>query len=210
MIPLHEMKNTVWSGRSIDEAKKALILLHGRGADAQDILSLTGYLEVSDFALVAPQATNHQWYPYSFLEKPQHNEPWLSSALELLQDIFWEIKSKDIAAKHIYLLGFSQGACLTLEFATRNAVRLGGIVAFTGGLIGDKIYPENYAGDFLSTPVLLSTGDHDLHVPLLRVQDTSKLLGSMNADVHLDVYKNRPHTIIEDELVKANRFIFNN
>ncbi len=209
-MPLHEMKNTVWTGVPVENASKALIMVHGRGADAHDILSISSFLSVRDFAIAAPQATNHQWYPYSFLEKPELNEPWLSSALNLINEIVEEFRLKGIASEHIYLLGFSQGACLTLEFAARNAQKYGGIVAFTGGLIGDKLYPENYKGDFSNTPVWLSTGDHDPHVPLNRVHDTSDILNAMNADVEIEVYKNRPHTIIEDEIVSANSFVFGN
>lgn len=209
-MPLHEMENTVWAGTPVANAEKALIMVHGRGADAHDILSLSSFLNVKDFAIAAPQATNHQWYPYSFLEKPELNEPWLSSALDLLQKIVEDFRLKGISSENIYLLGFSQGACLVLEFAARNAMRYGGIVAFTGGLIGDTVYKENYKGDFLNTPILLSTGDHDPHVPLKRVQDTRDIFNAMNADVQTEVYKNKPHTILKEEILHANKFVFDN
>lgn len=121
-----------------------LIMLHGRGASAEDILSLSSYFKLdNDFAIIAPQATNHTWYPYSFLAEPSQNEPFLSSAIDLLNNIVTDIVSKGVAKEKIYFLGFSQGACLTLEFVTRNATRWGGAIAFTGGLIGDKLYAEN-------------------------------------------------------------------
>src|SRR3954447_15810146 len=132
-------KNLITSGVHLSSAGKALIMLHGRGAHAQDIISLADYLDVKDFALVAPQATNHTWYPYSFLAPPSQNEPWLSSAIHLLSELLDELNKKGIPSEHIYFLGFSQGACRALEFSARHATRFGGVVAFTGGLIGDRI-----------------------------------------------------------------------
>ena len=137
-------KNIITAGKELEQKNKVLIMLHGRGGSAEDILSLSSYLEVKDFALLAPQATNNTWYPYSFLSPPSQNEPWLSSALSLLKDLLSDIYSKGISPGNIYFAGFSQGACLTLEFVTRNANKYGGVVAFTGGLIGDKIIEENY------------------------------------------------------------------
>ena len=201
-------KNIITAGKDISQAKKALILLHGRGARAQDILSLANHFPVEDFALFAPQATNYTWYPYSFLAPPAQNEPWLSSALEMIADLVEEIKNKGIAAENIYFGGFSQGACLTSEFVCRNAERFGGIFIFTGGLIGDKLTPENYSGDFGGTPVFINTGNPDAHVPVERVEETVKLMGSMNAKVTVKVYENRPHTISREEIDLVNELIF--
>lgn len=201
-------KNIVITGRPILEAKKALILLHGRGASAADILSLSAYFPVKDFALIAPQATNNTWYPYSFLMPPAQNEPWLSSAILLIKNQVDELNDAGITSENIYFTGFSQGACLTLEFVARNATRYGGIAAFTGGLIGDKIYPENYKGDFNSTPVFIGTSDPDPHVPVQRVYATSNILKKMNADVTEKIYPNLGHTINDDEINIANALIF--
>ena len=132
-------KTIVSAGKKINEAQKALIMIHGRGGSAEDILSLASYLDVKEFTLLAPQATNNTWYPYSFMAPPEQNEPWLSSALALLKEITEDLNQQGIADENIYFMGFSQGACLTLEFVTRNATRWGGVAAFTGGLIGDKI-----------------------------------------------------------------------
>jgi len=137
-------KKIISAGKKITEANKALIMVHGRGGSAEDILSLAAHLNIPGFALLAPQATNSSWYPLSFLARPADNEPWLSSAINVLHETVNEIQSNGIAKEHIYFLGFSQGACLTLEYVTRNAAKYGGVVAFTGGLIGDKIYNENY------------------------------------------------------------------
>ena len=201
-------KNITTAGKDISEAKKALIMLHGRGGNARDILSLTDHLKVDNFALFGPQATNSSWYPNSFLAEPAQNEPWLSSALEILNDLVEEIKSKGITSENIYFTGFSQGACLAAEFVTRNASRFGGVVIFTGGLIGDKIYTENYKGDFAGTPVFIGTGNPDAHVPVERVKETAKIMEKMNAAVTVKVYDNRSHSISQDEIEVANKLIF--
>jgi phospholipase/carboxylesterase len=202
-------KNIVTAGIAIEEAKKALIMIHGRGGSADDILSLSGHLQVKDFALLAPQATNNTWYPYSFMTPPSQNEPWLSSALSLLEELVNDVTGHGIGTENIYFLGFSQGACLTLEFVTRNAQRYGGVVAFTGGLIGDKIYPENYSGDFAGTPVFIGSSNPDPHVPVERVYATSNVLKTMHAAVTEKIYNNMGHTINQDEMDLANTLVFN-
>lgn len=151
-------------------------MLHGRGATAHDILSLADNLNTEGFALIAPQATNNTWYPYSFLVPPAQNEPWLSSALNILEDLLNDIKSKGITSENIYFGGFSQGACLMAEFVTRNADRYGGVALFTGGLIGDHIYAENYKGDFGGTPIFIGSGNPDAHVPVERVKETERIM----------------------------------
>jgi phospholipase/carboxylesterase len=201
-------KQIIYAGKDLEQATKALIMVHGRGGSAEDILGLSAYLPVDDFALLAPQATNNTWYPYSFMTPVKENEPWLSSALALLKEVVADVKAKGIAEENIYLLGFSQGACLTLEFATRHATKYGGVVAFTGGLIGDKIYNENYKGDFSATPVFIGTSDPDPHVPVERVNATEDILIKMNATVTKKIYKNMGHTISQDEINQVNEFIF--
>lgn len=201
-------KNIQTAGKLLKEAEKALIMVHGRGANANDILGLASHLNVSEYALLAPEATNNTWYPYSFLAKPEQNEPWLSSALNLLQEIVDEVTEQGITSENIYFLGFSQGACLALEFVTRHGKKWGGIVAFTGGLIGDKLNTENYSGDFNGTPIFIGTGNPDPHVPLERVNESVSILKKMNAKVELKVYDGRPHTISQDEIQIANRVVF--
>jgi phospholipase/carboxylesterase len=201
-------KNIITAGKALAPGGKALIMVHGRGASAEDILSLADHLPLADFALLAPEATGHSWYPYSFLAKPKQNEPWLGSALELLHQLVADIRAQGIAEEKIWFLGFSQGACLTLEYTTRHAARYGGVAAFTGGLIGDRIYPENYKGDFGGTPVFISTGDQDPHVPMQRMKATTSLLLGMNAAVTEKIYQGRPHTILADEMVQAGRIVF--
>ncbi|SJZ58689.1 phospholipase/carboxylesterase [Chitinophaga eiseniae] len=201
-------ENIITAGNPVATATKALIMVHGRGASAEDILSLAKWFPVGDYALLAPQATNHTWYPQSFLAPPAQNEPWLSSALDLLKKMTDQLQQQGIAREHIYFLGFSQGACLTLEFIARNAARYGGAVAFTGGLIGDRLYPENYQGTFEGTPVFIGSSNPDFHVPVARVTASTMLLQSMGADVTEKIYDNMGHTIIEDEIRLATEKIF--
>lgn len=202
-------KNMVAAGKKLSEAKKVLIMIHGRGGSAGDILSLASHLQVNDFALLAPQAANNSWYPYSFMEPISQNEPWLSSALSLLKEIVNDVIAQGIAEDDIYFTGFSQGACLTLEFVARNATKFGGVVAFTGGLVGDKIYPENYKGDFINTPIFIGSSNPDPHVPVERVYATTRILKGMNAIVTEKIYENMGHTIIPDEIDLANKLVFN-
>lgn len=202
-------KKIVSAGKELNKDSKVLIMLHGRGADSQDILSLSQYLSVADFTLLAPQAANNTWYPYSFLSPPAQNEPWLSSALSLLKELVDDLYAKGIAASNIYFLGFSQGACLTLEFTARKAAKYGGIIAFTGGLIGDKIYNENYTGDFANTPVFIGSSNPDPHVPVARVKESESVLKNMNADIVVKIYDNMGHTINENEIKEANRILQN-
>jgi phospholipase/carboxylesterase len=202
-------KHVLLKGRKLSEAEKVLVMLHGRGANAEDILSLANYLNVAQFTLLAPQATGNTWYPNSFLAPPFTNEPWLSSAISLVDDITNDIVENGVSYDNIFFLGFSQGACLTLEYVTRNAMKYGGVVAFTGGLSGDKIYEQNYTGDFGSTPVFIGTSDPDPHVPVQRVLDSVKILKNMNAQVTDKIYKNMGHTINEDEIETVNNLIFN-
>jgi phospholipase/carboxylesterase len=201
-------KNIITAGKDLAAADRALILLHGRGSSAEDILSLAGYLPVNDFALLAPQATGHSWYPYSFLEPPVRNQPWLGSSLDLLAALVNDVMAAGIGRERIYFAGFSQGACLILEFVARHAARYGGVAGFTGGLIGDRIYEENYKGDFGGTPFFIGTGNPDPHVPVERVHATVGLLRGMGAVVTEKVYPGRSHTIVADELEEAGKIVF--
>ena len=201
-------KSYITAGKKLQDADNALILIHGRGATAENIIGLGSELKTNDFALIAPQATNYTWYPSSFMAPVQQNEPWLSSALVMLDEVVADVRKAGIEDKNIFFAGFSQGACLTLEYITRNARRWGGAAAFTGGLIGDRIYSENYKGDFAGTPVFIGTSDPDPHVPVQRVQESTRILKSMNAVVTEKVYKGMGHTINMDEIATANSAVF--
>ena len=202
-------KNIIAAGKDLNEASKVLIMIHGRGGSAEDIISVAQHLQVADYALLAPQATGNTWYPYSFLAPTAQNEPWLSSALNLLAEMVSDLESKGFKREQIYFLGFSQGACLTLEFVTRHAAKYGGVVAFTGGLIGDKINRDNYKGDYGNTPVFMGTSNPDPHIPVERFYATSNILKEMNAVVLEKVYEGMGHTINHDEIDNANGHVFN-
>lgn len=195
-------------GSPAANAKAALIMLHGRGASATDIMRLANELSVKDMAVYAPQANNNSWYPYSFLAPVEDNEPALSSALSLIDEVVAQALADGFTADKIFFAGFSQGACLTLEYITRNAKQYGGAVAFTGGLIGEIINLANYRGDFAGTPVLITTGDPDAHVPVSRVEESVEILNGMNANVTLKIYKGRQHTISYNEIALANQLVF--
>ncbi|WPU92902.1 dienelactone hydrolase family protein [Mucilaginibacter sabulilitoris] len=200
-------KQIITAGVPIEQAQKAIIMLHGRGASATSIITLSDRLQLDGYAIFAPQATEHSWYPYSFMAPVSNNQPALDSALELIGELVNDIKNKGITQENIYLLGFSQGACLTLEYVSRNAGRYGGVIAFTGGLIGEKLIESNYKGDFNQTPVLITTGDPDPHVPVSRVNESVAIMERLNASVTLEIYKSRPHTITGEELALANSIL---
>ena len=199
---------TITDGVPLNDAKKALIMIHGRGAGPHDILSVSKHLNVKDFALVAPQAENKTWYPYSFLAPINENEPSFSKSLEIIHNVVVAILQNGIEKENIYFLGFSQGACLALESTARNAAKYGGVVAFTGGLIGDKVYENHYKGNFENTPIFIGTSDPDFHVPVERVNETEALLKKMGASVTKKIYANMGHTVSQDEIDLANELVF--
>jgi phospholipase/carboxylesterase len=197
----------VEKGSPLVQAAKAIILLHGRGGSASQIISLADEFSDDTFYIAAPQATDNTWYPHSFLAPEESNEPWLSSAVQKVKQLFDAI-TKQIAAESIYIMGFSQGACLALEVATRYAGRFAGIVAFTGGLIGEKINPEKYRGNFKGTKVFIGNSDNDPHVPLTRSLESKKIMEKAGAEVTLKVYPNMPHTIIKEEIDEVLKLMF--
>ncbi|RCH53743.1 phospholipase [Mucilaginibacter hurinus] len=196
------------TGAPAPVASGALVMLHGRGGTAANISTLADDLNVSDFAVYAPQAANKSWYPYSFMAPEDQNQPALDSTMDIIGNLVQQIEKDGILPGNIFFLGFSQGACAALEYVGRNAKRYGGVVAFTGGLIGEALISTRYTGDFEGTPILITTGDPDPHVPLGRVQDSAKILRQLNGEVTLQVYKGRPHTISLPEIELANRLIF--
>jgi len=203
------VKDVKTAGIAVENAKSALIMIHGRGASAQSMIPLSNYLHKKDFVIFAPQASKHSWYPTSFIAPVAENQPALDSALELIADVVKDIVAAGIPREEIYFLGFSQGACLTVEYVTRNAARYGGVIAFTGGIIGEAIDLQNYNGDFEGTKILITTGDPDHHVPLKRVEETSALMKEMNASVKTIVYPGKQHTITDEEIDQANDTFFN-
>ena len=157
------------TGNSIDKAEKVLILIHGRGGSAADMAAMSKYLHVDDYAILAPEADNNTWYPYSFIAPLQENEPYFSNAIERISETVNYALESGIEASQIYFFGFSQGACLTLEYLAQNAQRYGGAVAIIGGVIGKELERSRYKGDFDGTPVFIGTSNPDFHVPQISV-----------------------------------------
>ncbi len=200
-------KNITTSGPDLSVAKRAIIMLHGRGAAPRDIISLKRYLDLEDVAILAPEATNNSWYPYSFMAPVDQNQPALDSALEIVDSLVQEVQKSGMGSEQIFFAGFSQGACLTLEYTARHARRYGGVVALTGGLIGQTLDTNLYSGDFGRTPIFISTGDPDPHVPVSRVQESIAILERLNAQVISEIYPGRPHTISAEEIELVNKVI---
>ncbi len=196
----HAHQPTLTTGADLERAKGVLILLHGRGATAQSILSLALQLDLNDVAAIAPQAANNTWYPNSFLAPLESNQPHLDSALQRVDSIVAGLLSRGLASPRIALLGFSQGACLTLEYVARHPRRYAGVMGLTGGLIGPPGTPHHYPGSLDGTPVFLGTSDPDPHVPFERVLETRDVMTRMNAIVELRRYPGMPHTINQEEL----------
>ena len=202
------MSNWIQAGIPLSQSKKAIILLHGRGATAESIVSLADYLALADFSIFAPQAAQRTWYPYGFMASDQGNFSDLNSSLQQVSLLFQFLIENGKAPEQIYVMGFSQGACLSLEFAARNAQKLGGVVAFTGGLIGEQLEEKKYRGDFQGTPILLSSSAHDMHVPAQRIHDSAQLLRKMGAEVSLKFFEDPFHTIRPEELTWVNQTLF--
>lgn len=203
----HQGQKIYATGQPLAEAKAALILLHGRGATAPSILELASALHQDDFAYLAPQAAGNSWYPYSFLAPMTQNEPWLSSALQAVADVMAQVETAGIPLHKIIIGGFSQGACLAAEFMARHARRFGGLLVFSGGLIGPPETPREYPGNFAAMPVFIGCSDVDFHIPLARVHETAAVFTRMGAAVDQQIYPNMGHTIIQDELDRARTIV---
>ncbi len=175
-------------------------MLHGRGADAADILGLAESFDRPTLAYLAPEAAGHAWYPYSFLAPVAQNQPFLASALDVIGDIIGLLITHDIPPTRIALVGFSQGACLALEFAARHPDRYGAVIALTGGLIGESIDPSDYHGSLEGTPVFIGSSDVDPHVPLSRVGESSAAMEKLDGEVTERIYPGMGHTINQDEV----------
>jgi predicted esterase len=188
------------AGEPLEHARAAMLMVHGRGASAEDILTLADQFATAGFVYFAPQAAGNTWYPNRFLEPLEANEPWLSSALSVVGNVLAQIQDGGIPFERVILLGFSQGACLTLEYAARNARRFGGLVGLSGALIGPDDTPRDYAGALAGTPVFLGCSDRDFHVPKERVNGTAEVLTRLGGNVTKRFYSNMGHAVNEDEI----------
>ena len=204
---IHQGEALYRAGAPLAEARAAVILLHGRGATAHDILTLAAELDEPHVAFLAPQAAGNSWYPYSFLQPIERNEPELSSALHGVAGLVAAVEAAGIPAARIVLGGFSQGACLAAEFVARHARRYGGLLVLSGGVIGPPDMPRTYAGSLDGMPVLVGCSDVDAHIPLSRVQETADVLRALGGDVTLQVYAGMGHIINQDEIERARALV---
>src|SRR5688572_3649220 len=187
---VHQDQPVLAAGKPLAEAKAAMILIHGRGATAESILTLAQEFGHPEFVYVAAQAAGNTWYPNSFLAPIESNEPWLTSALAKVAELVAQIEAAGIPAEKIILGGFSQGACLTSEFTARNARRYGGVAVLSGGVIGPPGTPRNYSGSLEGTPVFLGCSDVDFHIPVERVHETATVLKALGGQVTEQIYPN--------------------
>jgi predicted esterase len=194
------------AGEPLATAKAAMILVHGRGATAEDIMNIAADVQRPGFTYLAPQAVNNAWYPHPFTAPIESNEPYLSSALAMLELLVQQVEAT-VPVARLVLLGFSQGACLTTEFAARNARRYGAVIGLSGGLIGPDGTPRDYPGSFDGTPVFLGCSDVDPHIPKERVIETADVFTRMGASVTMRLYPGMPHTVSEDELEEVRSIV---
>ena len=201
----HRNQPVLESGQPLESAKAAVILVHGRGASASDILTLADEVGHPEFAYLAPEAAGNSWYPYSFLAPIVQNQPWLNSALSFLGRVVARAVAAGVPRHKVALLGFSQGACLATEFVARNAARYGALIAFTGGLIGPPGTQFEYPGDLAGTPCFFGAGDPDPPVPWERVKESASVFSALGGVVTLRRYPGLPHTINQDEIQHAKQ-----
>ena len=204
----HKGLSVAIRGKPIDESRGVVVMMHGRERDTEDILEVAERIgEEKSFTYVAPAAKDNSWYPYSFMESVEKNEPYLTHALEVVDDMVNELVGKGIAKERIVLAGFSQGACLAAEYAVRHADRYGGILLFTGGLIGPPGTVWEYPGSFDGTPVFLGTSDVDEFVPVERVHESAEVFKEMGAEVELRIYPRMDHIVNDDEVAVARQIL---
>lgn len=196
----HNGQTLTHVGSSIERAKSVMIMVHGRGASAESILHLSNEFAQQEITFIAPQAYRFSWYPYSFMAQRELNEPGLSSGLKAIHEIVTSLEEKGFGSEHIYLLGFSQGACLALEYAASHPKKYAGVFGLSGGLIGPEILRENYVGAMENTPVFLGCSDIDPHIPKHRFLETSTVFEELEANVKTELYPGMGHMVNEREI----------
>ena len=203
----HANRPVLRAGPAPVDARLAVVLLHGRGASAEDILGLSSEFNASNVAYLAPQAAGQTWYPYSFLAPIEQNEPGLSSALRVISTLLQDLQQEGVPADRVVLMGFSQGACLASEFAARHARRYAGVVALSGGLIGPPGTSRDYQGSLDGTPAFFGCSDADPHIPLERVLESSEVFRRMGATVDERIYPRMGHTVNRDEIAAIDALL---
>jgi predicted esterase len=197
---MHSGQPVLSLGPAPAQARLVVILMHGRGSDAEDMLELAGEFGTTDVAYLAPQAAGHTWYPHSFLTPIAQNEPALTSALGVMAGLLQTLGAQGISADRVAIAGFSQGACLSLEFAARHARRYAGVIALSGGVIGPPGTPRDYVGSMERTPVFLGCSDVDAHIPVARVHESAEVFRLLGASVDERIYPGMGHTVNQDEI----------
>ena len=194
-------------GTPLDQARVAIVMVHGRGASAESILALAPPLAAPGVTFLAPQAAGGTWYPNGFMAPIASNEPGITSGMRVLERLLGQIEAAGIPSERTLLLGFSQGACLASEFVARHARRYGGLAALSGGLIGPDDTPRDYPGSLGGTPVFLGCSDVDGHVPAERVRESAALLRRLGGDVTMRLYPGMGHLVNEDEITEVRRML---
>jgi phospholipase/carboxylesterase len=203
----HQGRELVTAGTPLADATAALLLLHGRGSTAERILETAEPFRRDGLALLAPRAADNSWYPESFLEPVGRNEPGRSSSLRAVADAVGTAAEAGVPAERVLLFGFSQGACVAAEFVARRPARYGGLAVLSGGLIGETVAPEGYAGDLEGTPVFLGCSDDDRYIPEQRVHDSAAAFRRLNGDVTERIYEGMGHRINADEREHVSRMV---
>jgi predicted esterase len=207
VVAEHEGQPVVEAGTPLGEGKGVVVMVHGRGAGPANILDLVPRLDRPGFTYLAPTAAGRTWYPHSFMAETAQNEPWLSSALRALDRVVSDVIARGVPTERIVLLGFSQGACLMSEFAAAHAARYGGVIVFSGGLVGPPGTTWDYDGSFDGTPVFLGCSDPDAHVPRTRVEESAAVFTRMGASVDMRIYPGMGHTVHDDEISAARELL---
>ena len=202
-LPPHAGQPVATAGKALGKSDALMIMIHGRNAAPRNILDLVPVLRRPRFSYLAPAAEGNTWYPHSFMAETERNQPGIASGLSVINHLVQEAVATGLRKDHIVLLGFSQGACLTAEFAVQHADRFGGVIVFSGGLIGPPGTTWNYDGDFGGTPVFLGCSDVDSHVPKERVEETAEVFAQMGAAVTKRIYPGMGHLVNEDEIAFA-------
>jgi predicted esterase len=203
----HTATRTESYGAPVTTAKAAVILLHGRGASPEDILYLGHQIALEEVAYLAPEAAGWAWYPQTFLAPLEANQPYLDSALKRVGTLLENIESEGLSSRRIALGGFSQGACLALEYVRRNPKPYGALFGFSGGLIGPTVGEPAEGGSLEGTPVFLGCSDVDPYIPAERVHESAALMEAMGAQVETVLYPGMGHTIVNDEIERMRAML---